>query len=311
MGYSSRYSLVTGGGELTGATGAPLVIGVVTDTQDMIAASLTDAYNAEFTWLNSRCDLILHTGDVVDDGDVEAQWTRAAAGRDLISADLPALWAIGNHDYDDNVSGADRPVTYWNTFVPQSWYTGKSWWGGGFYEASHSENLYFLFTDRADRDWIVLVLEYGPRAAVVAWADGLLTTHAARRAIILTHGYMYNDDTRLGAGDDYNPNDAAIGADAADGDELWTTLVDIHANVRVVFSGHILGDGTGKLVSATGEGNDVAQFLMNQQILPDADQGYVRLIGVYSDRVQSRSYKPYTNRFIASPDHQFRVDLTI
>ena len=43
---------------------------------------------------------------------------------------------------------------------------------------------------------MALGLEYGPRPEVMAWANQQLKTHAKRRAIIVTHGYLFYDNQR-------------------------------------------------------------------------------------------------------------------
>jgi len=42
----------------------------------------------------------------------------------------------------------------------------------------------------------VLGLEFGPRDAVLTWADGVLKAFPTKPAIIVTHAYLYGDGTR-------------------------------------------------------------------------------------------------------------------
>jgi hypothetical protein len=153
-------------------------------------------------------------------------------------ANIPIMGVPGNHDYD---TLSTRVLTHFNLRYAPSLYTAKSWWNGGFYEAGKGENFYYLFSS-GGHDYVVIGMEYGPRAAVVAWADALLTTYATRAAIIITHVYMDTDGTREGTGDTYNPHsDTGIKDDCHDGDELWTELVSQHSNIVQVWSGHQTG----------------------------------------------------------------------
>jgi hypothetical protein len=45
----------------------------------------------------------------------------------------------------------------------------------------------------------------------MVWADEILTRFPEKRVIVAAHSYMYDDDSRIGEGDLYNPhkNDAS------------------------------------------------------------------------------------------------------
>ena len=43
---------------------------------------------------------------------------------------------------------------------------------------------------------MILTLEFGPRDAVLAWADSVLRQHLATPAIVVTHAYLESDDRR-------------------------------------------------------------------------------------------------------------------
>src|SRR3712207_9410295 len=82
----------------------------------------------------------------------------------------------------------------------------------------------------AGRDFIVFCLEFGPRADVVRWANELNDKHAKREAILVTHAYVYYDDTRYdwakhGPKQSWNPHNYAVAKstndDVSDGEELW------------------------------------------------------------------------------------------
>ena len=129
---------------------------------------------------------------------------------------------------------------------------------GGFYPGDgpgKTDNSYHTFNANGE-DWIAFALEWGPRDAVVQWADQVLSSPAYtnHNAILVTHAYMYNDDTiydwaTKGSSQSWNPHSYGIQnlpGGVNDGQELWDEFVKKHDNFKFVFNGHVLGDGTGK-----------------------------------------------------------------
>ena len=56
-------------------------------------------------------------------------------------------------------------------------------------------NSYHLFS-AGGTDWIVIVLEWAPSDAAVRWANEVLAKHPKRKAILVTHAYLCDDNTR-------------------------------------------------------------------------------------------------------------------
>ena len=134
---------------------------------------------------------------------------------------------------------------------------------------------------------------------------------------------MFSDDTRSGTGDAWNPHTyglctSAIGDQVCnDGEEMWTNFVKLHPNIVFVFNGHVLNDGTGKLVSTGDYGNQVYQMLANYQFLTNGGNGYLRILKIYPAQDQSKvtvkTYSPYLDSYNTASDQQFEftnVDLT-
>jgi hypothetical protein len=246
---------------------------------------------------------VLFGGDMTDDAD-----TKAAEQATFISAignlsAIPHLAAIGNHDYN----AGTRVATTFNADFTQAYYTGKSWWDGGFYEAGHSENSYLLRTI-GGADYIFLDLEYFPRDAVVAWADALLTTYASRTAIIMTHGYEYSDNTPYTVGD----SGAATGGDpeGADynlGDDMWSGLFSQHDNVILVQSGHIWT--TARHVANSDGGQPVNQVLFNRQLHNDWNATVMRfmIFNPSARTIKVQTFSPVAWAFHDDADNQFTM----
>lgn len=243
--------------------------------------------------------LVFHEGDIVQNGSTNpSEWSIADAAIDVLDgANIPYLLAIGNHDYDDQAN--TRSSNTYNSNFGQSRYTGRSWWSGGFYEDSHSENSY-LILNILGVDYLFMNLEYGPRDEVIQWADGILSSNLDKLCILVTHSYMYRDNTRTGVGDQYNPKLTL--SDANDGEDLWNKLIKLHDNVIWIQSGHDItnGDGAARRVDLSNGGQLVNQILANYQDFSNGGDGFLRIVTFYpGDRViQVQTYSPVLGKFL-------------
>lgn len=270
-------------------------------------------------------EIVLHSGDIVNppvdgdggDGHSVTQWQAASDMlAELDAVNLPYLLTTGNHDYDGDI-GSDvigRASTEFNTYFPQSRYTSKTWWNGGFYEASHSENAYLLMTIDSV-DYIFISMEFGPRDAVMTWVDGLLTTYAARHAVIITHSYIYRDGTTVAAGDQYAPHpDYTLDGDSNNGDELLV-MFQTHDNVRLVLSGHDKATLPGIAKSRedlSNGGIPIIGMVANYQQWLTYKSGMMRFLRVNptATTIKVESFSARLNQFLHDADNQFTVDWT-
>jgi hypothetical protein len=245
------------------------------------ASTSPSTYTSIMNWIASKASAMsikgaFSVGDVVDTSNT-TQWDIADGAFDILdAAEIPYLISPGNHDYD--AQDGVRAFTEYNSYFPRTRWTAHSWWtgAGDFQSGSVSDNSYYLFT-AGGRNFIIISMEFGPKQATLDWAAGLLTTHSTRDAIILTHSFLDSDGTRMTTGDVWNPHDLITSdADTHDGEEMWTDLVKLYANIRMVVCGHITQRV--KRADDGDNGNKVNQFLMCWH-LQDADQdGYVRIM---------------------------------
>lgn len=95
---------------------------------------------------------------------------------------------------------------------------------------------------------------------------------------------------------------------------MWDRLIGLYSNLVFVFSGHVLNNGTGCLISEGVHGNRVCQMMANYQAgtvgSVNGGNGFLRILDIdaKNGRVVVRSYSPYTDTFRAEPDHQFVVE---
>jgi hypothetical protein len=181
------------------------------------------------------------------------------------------------------------------------------------------ENSFHRF-EAGERKFLVLALEFGPRRDVVRWANEVVAKHTDRQVILITHAYVYFNETRYdwkkyGDKQSWNPHSYAVAKasddDVTDGEELWTELVSRHDNFILTLNGHVLSDGLGRLVTATPNGRKIPQVLVNFQMKPKGGDGWLRLLEFRPDgtTLQVYDYSPTRRQRNESWQNQFKLTL--
>jgi uncharacterized repeat protein (TIGR02543 family) len=307
------------------AEAAPFVPGswslvVLPDTQ-IYSESYPELFKDQTRWIVANKDrynikYVLHLGDIVNVPMATTQWVNAKAAMSLMDGVVPYAFVTGNHDHGSSGVASDR-ATIVNTYFPVSTYTSWPTFGGTM-EPNHIENSYHLFS-AGGVDWLILALEWGPRNSPVAWANQIVTNYPNRKVILITHAYMYYDDMRYdwatkGASQSWNPYSYGTANDPGgtnDGEDLWKKLVKIHPNFVMVFNGHVLNDGLGRLSSTNDFGNVVHQMLVNYQMKALGGEAYLRLVEFLPDgkTVQVKAYSPLYGTYKTDPQNQFILTL--
>jgi hypothetical protein len=296
----------------------PWTFVVLPDTQ-ILAASHPDIFEAQTRWIVEQRDalsiqFVLHVGDIVDDNG-SAQWDVARASLGILDGRVPYVLAPGNHDYGIGGSASDRE-TMLDAYFPVSLFDSLPSFGGTFAEGS-IENSYHLFTTPTG-PWLVVAVEFGPRDDVVAWADAVIAAHPGIPAIVVTHAYLYSDDTRydwLRRPDQqwspYSYGLASAPGGVNDGEEMFQRFVRHHDPIDLVVCGHVLNDGIGELTSDQDGGGRVHQLLANFQHQPEGGAGYLRIMTVSADGawVDVRTYSPYLDTFLTDAENQTTLEL--
>lgn len=258
---------------------------------------------------------VLHLGDIVNNNN-PPQWENARRSMSILDGVVPYAMAPGNHDYGDNGS-ANHRQTLFNDYFPIEKY--RSWpTFGGAMDAGRMDNTYHVFK-AGGHDWLVLALEWGPRHSAVNWANQIAAKHPNHKAILLTHAYMYSDETRYdwktkGPAQSWNPHAYGTAKDSDgtnDGEELWQKLVRQHPGFVMTLNGHVLNDGLARLSSEGDHGNVVHQMLVNYQMKPLGGESYLRLIEFLPDgeTVQVKAYSPHYDSYKTDRQNQFVLKL--
>ena len=306
---SSRYAMA--------AENAPAFTVVALPDTQYYAAAHPEILEAETQWIvrrraANRIALVVHEGDIVD-ADEATQWHRAAKSLHELDGVVPYVLSAGNHDYRTVGRRIDRSTSM-NEYFPETGFAANAWFKGT-YEAGHLENS-FDVVDMPGGSWLILSLEFGPRDAVLAWANAIAKRYASLPAIVVTHAYLYSDDTRYDhitrPDQMWNPHlylaDSRAG-DVNDGEEIWRKLVSGNDNILFVLCGHELGDGVGRLTSRRPDGTAVHQLLANYQMGALGGEGFLRLMQFFpaERRVAVRTYSPYRDRFKTDADNEFTL----
>ena len=293
-------------------------LAVLPDTQ-FYARDYPEIFEAQTRFLAAQATrrhiaMVLHEGDVTDD-DSDAQWTVARRALGELDSAVPTAIALGNHDLGVGGTAADR-TTRFHDFFPVGQIRSQPTFVESF-AADRTDNAVYVF-DAAGRQWLVLVLEFGPRDEVVDWANGVLDRYPSRRVIVLTHAFLYADDSRYDhvARPDqmWNPHDYGVAGGsggANDAEELWQMLLRHRDQVDLVLSGHVLLDGVGHLETATDGGHPVHQLLANFQQDELGGGGFLRLLvfGPDGRTIDVYTYSPFLGLAGDEPEHRFTIVL--
>ena len=180
------------------------------------------------------------------------------------------------------------------------------------------DNTYHLI-DTPDGPWLLLGLEFAPRTAAVEWARQVLASHADVPTAVVTHAYLYSDNTRydfaqFGDEQHWHPRSYGVGMTEGvqDGEELFNTLVHPADQVQFVFSGHVLNDGLGQLRSEQANGGEVHQLLANYQMNEFGGGGFLRILHFSNggQRVQVSTYSPWLDERRRDSQNEFSLELS-
>jgi len=284
---------------------------VLPDTQ-RYALYFPDIFHAQTRWIKENVDklntkFVVHVGDVVDER-TDQEWFVADRAFAELDDAVPYLVVPGNHDLEKDANGQlIRNTTKYNAVFSPHRFKDKPWYGG---HQGVTNNSSFAYFEAAGQQFMVLGLDYGPSDETLDWAKTLISNHGDNHQVILvTHAYMYDDDTRLGPGDRWSPKNTDPSWN--DGEDIWEKLVAGRDNVCMVLSGHVKGDGTGLLVSPNDDGAPVIQMLANYQFLEHGGQGWLRILhfkpsaGVLS----VHTYSPWLKKSREEPDQRFDLDI--
>ena len=272
-------------------------IAVLPDTQ-IYSESYPEILDKQTQWIADNVQsenivFVAHLGDIVNDHINTTQWQNARDSMSIIrAADIPYSVVPGNCDMHF-VTG---DLTNYDTYFSYTDFIDYDWYGGHYPDHSNASS-YQLFSAMG-QDFIVLnlVCESSLLAETTDWANSILTEYSARKAIVVTHGYIDTEGNYLS------------GSSVA-GLDVWNNIVKHHSNVIMVLCGHHSGQYFG---TDTGEnGNTVYNLLTDYTYLENGGNGWLRLYRFYPylNKFKAVTYSPYLDQYDTSTYGQFELPL--
>lgn len=226
---------------------------------------------------------VLHTGDIVDDQEMTAEWKNADKAMKIFDdADMPYGVLGGNHDV---FGGSGKYDNYWKYFGEKR-FADKDYYGG-----SYKNNLghYDLLSENG-QDFIILYMSWDIYTDEINWMNKVLEKYSDRKAIIALHHYCnvkYTNDTIL----DYT------------GELLQSEVVAKNPNVIAVLNGHYHGSSFETAAfDDDGDGvkeRTVYQVCTDYQSDPEGGMQYIKFLyfDLANQKIYVNSYSPYENDF--------------
>ena len=287
--------------------GQEFTIVVLPDTQ-IVSQDYPEIFARQTQWIvdnaaGMNVRVVLGLGDIVNDAESVAQWQNADTAIRLLDGKVPYALAIGNHDYD-NENPSSRSALNYNQYFGRARYAAYSWYRGSFSDAGN-ENFWIEFTANG-QSYIVLVLEFHPRDAVLDWARAVLEANAGKPVVLVTHAFTYNDGTRI---DQCDTSDMTA-AGGNNGEVMWEKFVR-DSNAMMVLSGHITSGSPARRADVAGGGQLVHQMLSNYQTQPLGGGGYLRVLRFVpaEGRIEVKTYSPWLDAYLTDAANQFDLPM--
>ncbi len=244
--------------------------------------------------------LVLGLGDVVQTPSNAYEWSNADdAYAALDAANIPYFVNIGNHDYD-GIKPGNRQATAFNAHFGPTRYAGKTWYGGNYNNSN--ENFYGIVT-LGGQNFLILSLEYVPRAAVMSWAASVISAYPSLPVIVIEHNFTFGDNTRADLCDSNEPTGTRA-------EDQWMDVFRNYPNIFLILNGHFTGySGVGRRSDLGVHGNIVHQMLSDYQEWNGRQSGYLRILHFRPslNQISVVTYSPSSGGYLTSASHQFTL----
>jgi hypothetical protein len=279
-------------------------------------------------WSQFNGKLVIHTGDIVEVGDDQAEWENANEAMSILSKNgIPYTWCAGNHDdfsNGDPTSGWSGNL--WATAFDPKLVRGQvnslqyATWAGDYHNGM---NTAVTFTANG-LNFLVVNIEWNAQSDALGWVGGLLDNpdYAGYHVIVAPHAYI----DALGS-----LNDAKWGAQMATFLSELTPLLDNHSSsVFLTLNGHFATDcgyntpspvnGRNELMydrqdsldapnEPTGRGTDNAGLSSCNSDFVGGATLMVLTFNTANNQITARTYDIYAGGWRADTDEQYAVSM--
>ncbi len=257
----------------------PFRLAIIPDTQ-WASRKWPEVLKTATKWISDNheamdIEYVLHVGDMVESGSNDTDWRNFNAAMSLLDGKVPYILSVGNHDIG---KAPDSPGTVkFNEYFPRKRFENLTGFGGT-YPAGKNDNSYHTF-DAGGMLWLVVSLTFCPDDDTLKWANKVVARHPNHQTIVLTHSYLTHKGRDLS------------------GEDIWNNFVKSHANVLMVFCGHL---STVHYKSVADKGNTVYEMLFDWQHhkLPGPNS-YFALVEIdpVGKRISVQSYSPMLDKY--------------
>lgn len=204
------------------------------DSHGISRNTIVDYWKKTFNWIVDNKEeenivAVVHTGDVVDLGYEEPEFQTAEQAMDILyDSDLPVIYAMGNHDYDDDNDtdwSSSRNASNANNYFGLDKVDHKPSFGGA--RNDSIENAYYTI-QVGFLKILFMAMEYRPRPEIAQWWKDVHDDHSDHIGIVCTH--EFNDGGRTGGYRD----SARV---------TMKEFIKKMPNVREIWCGHCLSNG--------------------------------------------------------------------
>ena len=236
---------------------------------------------------------LAHLGDIVNTAGSTTQWDNADKAMSLLEDWLPGLpdgipYGPGGIPYGVVPGNHDTPTTNYNTYFGVFRFDGLSHYGGHY--GTTNDNNYTLFS-AGGMDFIVVNLEYQPGTAELDWADAQLKEYSDRRAIVVSHSILNND------------NSWSYRA-------VYDALKD-NPNLFLMLCGHRHSptDGAARRTETGDYGNTIYILMADYQEYPSGGSGYLRSMrfSPTNNKIYVETYSPWLPGNLTDAENQFEL----
>lgn len=253
----------------------------ISDTQHY-SAKFPDVYYEMTQFLyaeRARLNLqyIVHTGDLVHNWDVNAQWLIADGAMNELG-DIPYGVLAGNHDVNDEK--ADD--TYYKQYFGEARFRDMPWYG----ESYGDNRCHYDLIDAGNTQYIFVYAGYPVTPDALAWASDAFAAFPDRVGFLCVHDYLERG-----------------GARSAQGDMILERVVRGNPNVYFVLCGHNYDALclTAQIDDGGARNRTVYQLLNNYQAAGDeGGSGYMRFLQVDEARgtISMYTYSPLMRDYV-------------
>ncbi len=294
-------------------------IAVLPDTQ-FYSQKYPDIFHKQTQWIADnigayQIKFVLQLGDITETA-ADVEWKVAQEAFARIDGRVPYSLTPGNHDYGGRLQILAHRSPFSN-FFPVAHFQKMPTFGGVYDKLPDKVDNQFHAFEAGGRKWLVVALEFGPRADVLRWANDVIARHPAHSAIIITHAYLdpkNNERMSATAGFGAKAKAAPGGAPESEppdlnlGVEIWEKLASLHPNVALVLCGHACY--TNHKIATGAAGNRVHEVVVDYQRDVNGGNGWMRLLQFLPDgkTVRSRDFSPTLNLTCTMPDRTYDME---